>query len=240
MNRLYHRLVLYIFIFIILLTLTMANQQCSDESECTETSKEPYLLNSSNFSPEQKNDFGEFRFVTNLGSDSSVNFSNNDCTVEWAKPPKIAWIPVQTKSKLHSGKWSLEFYVESMQHRQIGVGFLLDWSIGPEWGFFGYLGSSSSAWSYDPSTGDIVSHTDSVHSNLPKFTGDSGVIGLELDLPPNEKGKFTFIVDGVRTPTKELPAGAVAVPAVCLLAIGQKVTIRNLVRLYEHTTTLPV
>ncbi len=228
MNRLYY----IFFISIVLLILTMANKQCSDESDHIQTSEKPYLLDSSTFSSEKKNDFGEFCFNSNRGSDSSVTFSNNDCTVEWTAPPQIAWIPVQTKSKLHSGKWSLEFYVESMKKRQIGVGFLLDWSIGPDWGFFGYLGSSDSAWSYDPSTGDIVTNTDSIHGNLPKFTGDSGVIGLELDLPSNAPGKFTFIVDGVRTPTKELPnSGAVAVPAVCLLAIGQKVTIRNLVRL---------
>lgn len=201
----------------------MANEQRSEE---------PHLLDSSTFSSEEKNDFGEFRFISNRGADSAIELSNNDCTVEWTTPYKAAWVPIPTKSKLHSGKWSLEFHVESMQNRQIGIGFLLDWNVGPDWGFFGYLGSSSSAWSYDPSTGDIVTNTDSIQGNLPKFTGNSGVIELELDLPPNETGNFTFIVDGVRTPTKKLPkSGAVVIPAVCLLKQGQKVTIRDLVRL---------
>jgi hypothetical protein len=230
---------LQLFIFIRFLIWIMANEESSNESDCEQTSEKPHLLDSSTFSSEQKNDFGEFRFSTSRRSaDSPIQFSNNDCTVEWATPPQYAWAPAQTEAKLHSGKWSLEFHVESMQKRQIGVGFLLNWNIGPDWGFFGYLGSSSSAWSYDPSTGDIVSNTESIHGGLPKFTGDSGVIGLELDLPPNEKGTFTFIVDGVRTPTKQLPnSGAVAIPAVCLLSIGQKVTIKNLVRLDQDSAT---
>ena len=192
----------------------------------------PHLLDSSTFSSEKSNNFGEFRFGSNRSPTSGIRFSNNDSTVEATEKFEAAWVPVQTKAQLHSGKWSLEFYVESMKNAQIGVGFLLDWNGGPDWGFFGYLGSSSTAWSYDPSTGDIVTNTDSIHGNLPKFTGNSGVIGLELDLPKNEIGTFTFIVDGVRTPTKQLPkTGAVAVPAVCLLSSGQKVTIRNLKRL---------
>ncbi|CAF2522313.1 unnamed protein product [Rotaria sp. Silwood2] len=219
----------------------MANEQCSNESNCTENAEEPYLLDSSTFSSEKMNNFGEFRFDSNRSTNSSIKFSNNDCTVEWIEPSKAIWIPVETKAKLHSGKWSLEFYVEWMGTHQIGIGFLLDWNIGSDWGFFGYLGSSSSAWSYDPSTGDIVTNTKSIHANLPKFTENSGVIGLELDLPRNEIGKFTFIVNGVRTPTKQLPnAGAVAIPAVCLLSRGQKVTIRNLVQLNQDKTTLPV
>ena len=215
----------------------MTEKQSSNESHRNNRSQEPYLLNSSTFSSEEKNDFGEFRFANDRGEDSSLQLTNNDCTVEWARPPQLAWVRVPTKTKLHSGKWSLEFHVESMRERQIGVGFLLDWNIGPDWGFFGYLGSSNSAWSYDPSTGDIVSGTESVHGHLPKFTNDSGVIGLEVDLPANEKGKFTFIVDGVRTPTKELPnSGAVVIPAVCLLSIGQKVTIKNLVQFNPNSS----
>ena len=216
----------------------MANEQCSNKSDRKRPLEKPYLLDSSSFSSEQKNDFGEFRFSIDRDADSPIQFSNNDCTVTWPTPPEFAWAPVPTKAKLHSGKWSLEFHVESMQKRQIGIGFLLDWNCGPDWGFYGYLGSSNSAWSYDPSTGDIVSNTDSIHSRLPTFTGDSGVIGLELDLPSNGKGKFTFIVNGVRTPTKEIPhSGAVAVPAVCLLSVGQRVTIKNLVRLDQDSTT---
>ncbi|CAF4861210.1 unnamed protein product [Rotaria sp. Silwood1] len=219
----------------------MANDQCSKESNCAKTSEEPYLLDSSTFLSEEMNNVGEFRFNSNRHANSSLRFSNNDCTVEWIEASQAIWIPIETKAKLHSGKWSLEFDVEWMGTHQIGVGFLLDWNIGPDWGFFGYLGSSRSAWSYDPSTGDIVTNTESVHGNLPKFSGNSGVIGLELDLPKNEIGKFTFIVDGVRTPTKQLPkSGAVAIPAVCLLSRGQKVTIRNLIRLNQDKTTLPV
>ncbi|CAF1028420.1 unnamed protein product [Adineta ricciae] len=192
---------------------------------------EPYLIDSSTFSSETSNNFGEFCFDSARATKSGITFSNNDCTVEWTKPYEASWIPIQTKSKLHSGKWSLQFHVEEMKSAQIGVGFLLDWSIDPDWGFFGYLGASSTAWSYDPSTGDIVSRTDSIRGNLPKFNGNNGIIELELDLPQKDKGSFTFIIDGVRTPTIQLPnSGAVAIPAVCLLSHGQKVTIKDLKR----------
>ncbi|CAF1146579.1 unnamed protein product [Adineta steineri] len=211
----------------------MANKQNSKKSNSIKNSKEPHLLDSSTFSSDNLNNFGEFQFNSDKTPNNVLKFSNDNRTVEWLKPYEASWIPIPTKSKLHSGKWFLEFNVEAMKSGQIGVGFLLDWNLGPDWGFFGYLGASQTAWSYDPSTGDIVSGTDSIHGNLPKFNGDSGVIGLELNLPSRKEiGKFTFIIDGVRTPTKELPnSGAVVIPAVCLLSQGQKVTIRNLTRL---------
>jgi len=95
-------------------------------SECITAISSIPILNSSTVSSEEKNNFGEFHFDTNRRLDSLVNFSNDDCTVEWTKISQIAWIPVQTKAKLHSGRWLLEFYVESMRNRQIEVGFLLD------------------------------------------------------------------------------------------------------------------
>ncbi|CAF0934466.1 unnamed protein product [Adineta steineri] len=221
------------------LILTITNEQCPNKPIFIETSKEPYLLDSSKFPLETLNNFGEFRFITNRSIDSPLMFSNDDRTVEWTFPSKVIWFPIQTKAKLHSGKWLLEFHIESMGTWQIGIGFLLDWNIGPDWGFFGYLGSSSSAWAYDPTTGDIVYNTNSIHGNLPRITENSGVIGLELDLPQTEIGKFTFIIDGVRTPTKQLPnAGAVAIPAVCLLSRKQKVILGKLVRLDQNPTSL--
>jgi hypothetical protein len=74
--------------------------------------------------------------------DSPIVYSNDDHTVEWINASQIIWIPVQTKAQLHSGKWFLEFDVESVETHHIEVGFLSDWNIGPDWGFFGYLGSS--------------------------------------------------------------------------------------------------
>ncbi|UJR18985.1 hypothetical protein I4U23_022115 [Adineta vaga] len=199
------------------------------------TYKEAYLLDSSTFSSEQMNDFGSFRFsLPSRTDDSPLVFSADGRTVEWVNESRVIWFPVSTEAKLHSGKWFLEFHVEAVKNWQIGVGFLLDWNIEPDWSLFGYLGSSASAWSYDPYTGDIVYNTKSIHSDLPKFKGDKGVIGLELDIPKNAIGEFTFIIDGVRTPTKQMPnSGAVAIPAVCLLARGQRVTIRSLRQLDE-------
>ena len=93
------------------------------------------------------------------------------------------------------------------------------------------MGAGSTDWWYDPSTGDIVSDTNSVHDNLPKFIKDSGSIILELNLPLEENGSFTFIVDGVRTQTKSLPARTVAEPTIFLLKKGQKVTFQRLKRM---------
>lgn len=110
----------------------------------------------------------------------------------------------------------------------LGVGFLLDWQdLGPDWGFFGYLGASSTGWSYDPSTGDIVRATKSIHGGLPKIKNNKGTITMEFNLPKDQPGSATFIIDGVKTPTEELPADAVVIPAACLLTKGQKVTLAN-------------
>lgn len=195
------------------------------------TSNAPYLLDSSTFSSEQSSDFGDFRFHTKRSAASPIAFSNDDRTVTASDAFELSWSSVKTNARLHSGKWFFEFHIESMGKGQLGVGFLLDWNVGPDWGFYGYLGASNTAWSYDPSTGDIVSGTKSIHEKLPKLKETGGVIGVELDLPRDKFGSFTFIIDGVRGPTKELPhSGAVAIPAVCLLAAKQIVTIQNLTR----------
>jgi hypothetical protein len=98
-------------------------------------------------------------------------------------------------------------------------------------GFFGYLGASNSAWSYDPSTGDIVLDTRSIHGGLPKFAdGRRGVVSMELNLPRIAEGNARFIVDGTETPVIDLPDGAVILPAACFLKEGQKVTLANFQR----------
>jgi len=93
------------------------------------------------------------------------------------------------------------------------------------------MAAESTDWSYGPSTGNIVCDTNSVHDHLPKFTKDIDIIGLEFDLPAEQNGSFTFIVDGARTPTKPLRLGNVADPGVFLLKIGQILTFQNLTRL---------
>jgi hypothetical protein len=115
---------------------------------------------------------------------------------------------------------------------QIGVGFLLDWSlVGPDWGFYGYLGSSHSAWSYDPSTGDIVSATESItepKGSLPKFANNGGTIAIRFNLPIGADGSATFLIDGVEVGLEHviaLPPSAVVVSACCLLKKGQRITI---------------
>jgi len=139
-------------------------------------------------------------------------------------PP--AWVPASTRMHLHSGTFRLSFVVDEMARAQIGVGFMLSWNVGPDWGFFGYLGASPTAWAYDPSTGDVVCNTKSVQGGLPKFSnGRTGLVSVRLELPRGDDGFGTFIVDGLETRRIPLPAGAVVVPAACLLREGQRVTL---------------
>jgi len=168
---------------------------------------------------------GEFRFK----QQPDLEETEEGRAVEWKKPSPACWLQAPTALRLHSGKFSLDFSVESPVAGQIGAGFLLDWNVGPDWGFFGYLGSSTSSWSYDPSTGDVVYNTRSIRGGLPKFSEHSGVIRIEFLLPRNAAGVATFIVDGEKTPSIDLPDGAVVVPAACLLKKGQKVTLKNFV-----------
>jgi hypothetical protein len=167
-----------------------------------------------------------------------LTVTNNGRTIEW-KPQQPgedkrtpAWVPASTCLHLHSGRFRWDFTVDEMASRQIGVGFMLLWDVGPDWGFFGYLGASPTAWSYDPSTGDVVCATESIQNGLPKFVdGHTGVVSVELNLPRNAEGLCKFIVDDVETLPIALPAGAVVLPAACLLKETQKVTLSNLRKL---------
>jgi hypothetical protein len=119
-----------------------------------------------------------------------------------------------------------------MASRQIGVGFMLLWNIGPDWGLFGYLGASATAWSYDPSTGDVVSATKSIQGGLPKFgDGRTGVVSVELNLPRDIEGDARFIIAGAETSPIPLPSGAVVLPAACFLKETQSITLANFRRL---------
>jgi hypothetical protein len=88
------------------------------------------------------------------------------------------------------------------------------------------LGASNSAFSFDPSTGDIVNGTKSISGGLPRLETGSGVVELELVLPRSEgEASATFVVNGERCPAIELPASVVVTPAVCFLAQQQKISI---------------
>jgi len=122
-----------------------------------------------------------------------------------------------------------DFLVEEMARAQIGVGFMLQWDRGLDWGFYGYLGAGMTAWAYDPSTGDVVTRTESVAGGLPTFAdGRRGVVSVRLELPRIAPGRGIFIVDRLEAPPIELPTGAVVVPAACLLRESQRVRLGNL------------
>jgi len=194
----------------------------------------PSLLKATALSEEN---IGLFKWDSNH-NDHLLVFSKDEQTVEWIpNNPKFkgkyaaAYVPALTRSQLHSGRYSWDFVIEEMAHAQIGIGFMLQWDIGPDWGFFGYLGASTSAWSYDPSSGDIVNNTKSIKGGLPKFEdGRQGVVTVRLNLPREAKGEAQFIVNGVDTPLIELPESSVIIPAACLLKETQKVTLTNFER----------
>ena len=181
-------------------------------------------------------DIGKFEWNAEHNGDL-LTVSNNSQTIEWKPaqrgddrlPP--AWVPASTCLRLHSGQFRWDFIVNEMASRQIGVGFMLLWDIGPDWGFFGYLGASPTAWAYDPSTGDVVCATESIQGGLPNFEdGRTGVVSVQLEVPRNAEGQGRFRVDGVETLPIPLPAGAVVLPAACLLEETQKITLASFER----------
>ena len=137
-------------------------------------------------------------------------------------------MPASTRSRLHSGRFEWDYVIEEMAGAQIGIGFMLLWDLGPDWGFFGYLGSSTSAWAYDPSTGDIVTHTESIQGGLPKIAdGGAGVVTVRLDLPRDAAGMGLFSMNGVESLPIGLPEGSVVLPAACFLKESQRVSLAN-------------
>ena len=184
-----------------------------------------------------ESDLGAFTWDSAHNADL-LSYSDDLRTVHWGPrkaeyqglyPP--AWVPVRTRLHLHSGRFRWDFVVEEMADAQIGVGFMLLWDTGPDWGFFGYLGASPTAWSYDPSTGDVVCATRSICGGLPVFADRRrGVVSVELDLPRNGPGRGAFVVNGTPTPGVALPEGAVVLPAACLLRETQRVTLDRFTR----------
>jgi hypothetical protein len=191
---------------------------------------EPVLLKASDLS---ESDIGSFEWDPVHNCDL-LTVSKNGQTIEWGpKKPEYrgkyyppAWVPASTRTHVHSGDFRWDFVVEEMASRQIGVGFMLLWDIGPDWGFFGYLGASSTAWAYDPSTGDVVCNTQSIQGDLPKFAdGRTGIVSVYLELPRTGEGSGRFRVNGVDTRRIFLPERAVVLPAACLLRETQRVTL---------------
>lgn len=180
-------------------------------------------------------DIGSFEWDATHNADL-LTVSNDGRTIEWGprKPQYTgkhylpAWVPGSTRSRLHSGYFQWDFVIDELAGAQIGIGFMLLWDVGPDWGFFGYLGSSTSAWAYDPSTGDVVHNTKSIQGGLPKITdGRAGVVTVQLDLPRDAAGFGMFSMNGTRSLPISLPEGSVVLVAACLLKESQKVSLAN-------------
>ena len=163
-------------------------------------------------------------------NDDLLEVSANGVTVEWGKAGagkhEAAWVPIETRARLFAGTFEWDFLVEEMAEGQIGLGFMLLWDVGPDWGFFGYLGSSTTAWSYDLSSGDVVYATESIEGGLPASAdGRTGTVTVRLELPADAPGTAWFRVNGTSSKPIELPPGAVVLPAACLLRRTQRVTL---------------
>jgi hypothetical protein len=154
-----------------------------------------------------------------------LTISDDGLTLSWATDKQFAWLGSQTAGRLSGGVFAWDFRIDAIAGRQIGVGIMLD---PPDWGFFGYLGAGKNAWSYDAFEGAIVTETEATHTGLPTIRG-SGTVSVRLDL--KTKNECVFVVGGVETPAIRLPAGAVVIPAACLLKRGQSVTLANFRRI---------
>lgn len=204
----------------------------ADEGE--ENGDGPALLKAAVY---QESDFGEFRWNM-LHNSEILTTSNEALTIEWGpKKPEYTgkydpcFVPASTCMHLHSGEFQWDFIVDEMADAQIGMGFLLLWDCGPDWGFFGYLGASSTAWAYDPSTGDVVCDTNSIEGDLPVFADrHTGTVTVHAELPRTGTGTAWFEVAGKKTKPIQLSKGAVILPAACMLKEGQKITLANFQR----------
>lgn len=160
-----------------------------------------------------------------------LRISNEGTRLSWEPPPETSlqpsssdrpvWLVSQTTGRLTAGHFSWDFFIDSLEQRQMGIGILI---APPDWGFFGYLGAGHNAFAYDPYQGAIVTETVAVYSGLPKITS-VGTVSIELDLL--EQDTCTFIVNGERTPSIPLPPGCTVIPAACLLEPGQCVSLRG-------------
>jgi len=186
-----------------------------------------------------ESDIGSFEWNAKHNADL-LTVSRGGMTIEWGSrkwghtghyPP--AWVPASTRAHLHSGTFRWDFVVDVLAKRQIGIGFMLMWHddkhTGPDWGFFGYLGASPSAWAYDPRSGDVVVNTASIEGGLPKFE-ETGTVSVVLELPRTAAGSARFEVDGRTSKNIALPEEAVVLPAACLLKESQRVTLANFTR----------
>lgn len=189
-------------------------------------------------------DIGEMAWDSNHNN-HRLTITGDGLSIEWdedknkAREPTPCWVPAATLLHLHSGVFSLEFQIDEMAECQIGVGFMLQLTdgvnVGGDWGFFGYLGASCTAWAYDPSTGDVVTATESIEGGLPKIeNGHSGVVKMRVDVPRDDVGSAKFIIERVESKPIPLPVGAVVLPAACFLETGQRITLSSLYRLNAH------
>lgn len=162
--------------------VTDQTTQVIDKKEMKENDKEKCVDNS------------QLHWNTNQTTDS-LSITDNEQKVHWTQDIEAAWMGTQCLPILKNGIFEWEFEIGPLQNHQIGVGLMV---YPPNWGFFGYLGAGANAWSYDPSTGDIVTETESMKGNLPTIDKENGgIIKVILDLKTNNT--FQFVVDGKET-----------------------------------------
>lgn len=137
-------------------------------------------------------------------SSDDITISDDGSTIKWPGnlDSGVIWYPCQAMPILHNGRFEIEFEFSKFHDRQIGIGLMV---YPPNWGFYGYLGAGYNAWSYDPTTGDIVTQTESIKGNLPKWIDginddeNERRITLDVNVKHNTKHYFQFIVQNKET-----------------------------------------
>lgn len=191
------------------------------------SNSEPQLLKSTLL---QQGAFGELAWNQQLNT-HNVLYSDDGLAATWKDAPirglgQRLWVPLESQTFLNSATLAWDIGVAGLGEAQLGVGFMLLWDVGPDWGFYGYLGASHSAWAYDVTTGDVVVGTNSIEGGLP--TVREGLVTVEVHLPRSGPNWARFVVQGVASKPIALPEASIVVPAACLFFIGQKVTLTGL------------
>lgn len=76
---------------------------------------------------------GQGQSYPRFSPSDSLEVSSDGKTIAWVTPMSASWLRAPTDLRLHSGSFDIEFTVDEMSSGQIGIGFLLDWSVGPDW-----------------------------------------------------------------------------------------------------------
>eukprot|EP01084_Bolivina_argentea_P314229 544257_1 len=180
---------------------TIAKQKYSNQSCCAK--KE--INNHGSFGNESLNNQTYDGLYWDINASSyGLSVINDGHKILWDETieniDEIEWLGSQCLPILHKGIFEWQFEIGPLHNSEMGCGIML---YPPKYGTFGYLGTGSNQWSYDPSSGDIITETESIMNKLPKFENNKGgIIDVKLDL--KYSNSFQFIVNGQEIPNVKI------------------------------------